>query len=103
MQGDFLKDYIEERALEIASYIIENQATVRQTARQFGVSKSTIHKDVTDRLSQINPQLAKEARKVLDFNKQERHIRGGLATREKYLHLHETSLHSEIQKERSSI
>ena len=86
MQGDFLKDYIEERALEIASYIIENQATVRQTARQFGVSKSTIHKDVTDRLSQINPQLAKEARKVLDFNKQERHIRGGLATREKYLH-----------------
>ena len=89
MQGDFLKDYIEERALEIASYIIENQATVRQTARQFGVSKSTIHKDVTDRLSQINPQLAKEARKVLDFNKQERHIRGGLATREKYLHLHE--------------
>ena len=97
MQGDFLKDYIEERALKIASYIIENQATVRQTARQFGVSKSTIHKDVTDRLSQINPQLAKEARKVLDFNKQERHIRGGLATREKYLHLHETSLHSEIQ------
>ena len=97
MQGDFLKDYIEERALEIASYIIENQATVRQTARQFGVSKSTIHKDVTDRLSQINPQLAKEARKVLDFNKQERHIRGGLATREKYLHLHETSLHPEIQ------
>ena len=103
MQGDFLKDYIEERALEIASYIIENQATVRQTARQFGVSKSTIHKDVTDRLSQINPQLAKEARKVLDFNKQERHIRGGLATREKYLHLHENSLHSEIQKERSAI
>ena len=97
MQGDFLKDYIEERALEIASYIIENQATVRQTARQFGVSKSTIHNDVTDRLSQINPQLAKEARKVLDFNTQERHIRGGLATREKYLHLHETSLHSEIQ------
>ena len=92
-----MKDYIEERALEIASYIIENQATVRQTARQFGVSKSTIHKDVTDRLSQINPQLAKEARKVLDFNKQERHIRGGLATREKYLHLHETSLHSGIQ------
>ena len=103
MQGDFLKDYIEERALEIASYIIENQATVRQTARLFGVSKSTIHKDVTDRLSQINPQLAIEARKVLDFNKQERHIRGCLATREKYLHLHETSLHSEIQKERSAI
>jgi putative DeoR family transcriptional regulator (stage III sporulation protein D) len=81
-----MKDYIAERAVEIAYYIIENQATVRQTAKQFGVSKSTIHKDVTDRLIQINPQLACEARKVLDRNKQERHIRGGLATREKYLH-----------------
>ena len=84
-----MKDYIAERAVEIAHYIIENQATVRQTAKQFGVSKSTIHKDVTDRLSQVNPQLAREARKVLDLNKQERHIRGGLATREKYLHIRE--------------
>lgn len=83
-----MKDYIEERALEIASYIIENKATVRQTAKQFGVSKSTIHKDVTERLTQINPSLAAEARKVLDLNKSERHIRGGLATREKYLHQH---------------
>ena len=82
-----MRDYIAERAVEIAYYIIENQATVRQTARQFGVSKSTIHKDVTDRLSQINPQLAREARKILDYNKQERHIRGGMATREKYLHM----------------
>ncbi len=82
-----MKDYIAERAVEIACYIIENQATVRQTAKQFGVSKSTIHKDVTDRLIQVNPQLAREARKVLDYNKQERHIRGGLATREKYLHM----------------
>ncbi|MGN1192042.1 MAG: sporulation transcriptional regulator SpoIIID [Dorea sp.] len=82
-----MKDYIEERALEIANYIIENKATVRQTAKQFGVSKSTIHKDVTERLSQINPALAAEARKVLDVNKSERHIRGGLATREKYLHM----------------
>ena len=82
-----MKDYIAERAVEIACYIIENQATVRQTAKQFGVSKSTIHKDVTDRLTQVNPQLAREARKVLDYNKQERHIRGGLATREKYLHM----------------
>ena len=81
-----MKDYIEERAVEIAYYIIENQATVRQTARQFGVSKSTIHKDVTERLSQINPVLAVQARKVLDVNKSERHIRGGLATKEKYLH-----------------
>lgn len=83
-----MKDYIEERAVEIAYYIIENQATVRQTAKQFGVSKSTIHKDVTERLIQINPLLAKAARKVLDMNKSERHIRGGLATREKYLHQH---------------
>ena len=81
-----MKDYIEERAIKIANYIIENNATVRQTARQFGISKSTVHKDVTDRLSQINPTLASEARKVLDINKSERHIRGGLATREKYLH-----------------
>lgn len=81
-----MKDYIEERAIDIANYIIENNATVRQTAKQFGISKSTVHKDVTDRLMQINPALAKEARKVLDVNKSERHIRGGLATREKYLH-----------------
>ena len=66
----------------------ENKATVRQTAVAFGVSKSTIHKDVTERLLQINPSLAGEARKVLDLNKSERHIRGGLATREKYLHQH---------------
>lgn len=84
-----MKDYIEERAVEIAYYIIENQATVRQTAKKFGVSKSTIHKDCTERLEQINPSLASEARKVLDVNKQERHIRGGLATKEKYLHQHE--------------
>ena len=83
-----MKAYIEERAVEIAYYIIEHEATVRQTAKQFGVSKSTIHKDVTDRLLAINPALAKEARKVLDRNKSERHIRGGLATREKYLHRH---------------
>ena len=64
-----MKDYIEERAMGIATYIIENNATVRQTAKAFGVSKSTVHKDVTDRLMQINPTLAKEARCVLDVNK----------------------------------
>ncbi len=83
-----MKDYIEERAIQIANYIIENNATVRQTAKEFGISKSTVHKDVTDRLTQLNPSLAAEARKVLDVNKSERHIRGGLATREKYLHQH---------------
>ena len=71
-----MKDYIEERAVEIANYIIENNATVRQTAKQFRISKSTVH------------TLAGEARKVLDTNKSERHIRGGMATREKYLHQH---------------
>ena len=83
-----MKDYIEERAMNIATYIIDYNATVRQTAKEFGISKSTVHKDVTDRLMEINPILAKEARKVLDVNKSERHIRGGLATREKYLHQH---------------
>ena len=86
-----MKEYIEERAIEIASYIIEKNTTVRQTARQFGVSKSTVHKDCTDRLAQVNPSLASKVRKILDVNKQERHIRGGLATREKYLHHQEES------------
>ncbi len=81
-----MKDYIEERAVEIANYIIETNATVRQTAKKFGISKSTVHKDVTDRLVRINPTLASRARLVLDVNKSERHIRGGLATKEKYLH-----------------
>lgn len=81
-----MKDYIEERAVEIASYIIETKATVRQAAKKFGISKSTVHKDCSDRLTGINPALAAEVRRVLDVNKAERHIRGGLATREKYLH-----------------
>ena len=84
-----VKDYIEERAVEIADYIIETKATVRQTAKKFGISKSTVHKDCTDRLLQINPAMARAVRSVLDINKQERHIRGGMATREKYLHLGE--------------
>ena len=83
-----MKEYIEERAIGVANYIIENNATVRQTAKQFGISKSTVHKDVTERLAQVNPALAAEARKVLDVNKSERHIRGGMATKEKYLHQH---------------
>lgn len=74
----------EKRAVKIAEFIVEHNATVRQAAKEFGIGKSTVHKDVTDRLSQINPALASKARKVLDINKSERHIRGGLATREKY-------------------
>ncbi len=81
-----MKAYIEERAIEIGTYIIDSNATVRQTAKKFGVSKSTVHKDVSERLTYINPVLAQEVRKVLDVNKAERHIRGGLATKEKYLH-----------------
>ena len=81
-----MKGYIEVRAVNIANYIIEENATVRQTAKRFGISKSTVHKDVTERLMQINPALASQARRVLDVNKSERHIRGGLATKEKYLH-----------------
>lgn len=81
-----MKEYIEERVLLIATYIIENDATVRQAAKHFGISKSTVHKDVAERLEQINPSLALEARKVLNVNKSERHIRGGMATKEKYLH-----------------
>ena len=81
-----MKSYIEERAIEIAKYIIEHNATVRQTAKEFGISKSTVHKDVTERLVKINPFLAARIRVVLDVNKAERHIRGGMATKEKYLH-----------------
>lgn len=80
-----MKTYIEERAIKIANYIIEQNATVRQTAREFGISKSTVHKDMTERLSELNPSLAAQVRKVLDVNKSERHIRGGMATKEKYL------------------
>ena len=81
-------DMLHERVIAVAGYKEENNATVRQTAKEFGISKSTVHKDVTDRLAAINPALAKQVRSVLDVNKSERHIRGGLATREKYLHQH---------------
>ena len=84
-----MKTYIEERAIEIANYMIENNATVRQAAKNFGISKSTVHKDVTERLEQVNPSLAAEASKVIDVKKSERDIRGGMATKEKYAHQHE--------------
>ena len=76
---------IEERAVELARYIIETKDTVRSTAKKFGVSKSTVHKDVSDRLLKINPILAKQVREILDENKAERHLRGGMATKLKYL------------------
>ena len=79
-----MKEYIEKRAMEIADYIIRERATVRQTARIYGVSKSTVHKDVTERLPKINPLKASQVKVVLDINKAERHIRGGKATKMKY-------------------
>ena len=76
---------IEDRATLLAHYIIETKDTVRSTAKKFGVSKSTVHKYVSDRLLKINPVLAKEVREILDENKAERHLRGGMATKLKYL------------------
>ena len=75
---------IEERACDLAVYIIENKATVRAAAKQFGISKSTVHKDLTERLKTVNPALYHQVRELLDINKAERHIRGGMATRKKY-------------------
>ena len=77
---------IEERAMELAQYIIDSKDTVRGAAKKYGISKSTVHKDVSERLLKINPALAHEVRIVLDENKAERHIRGGMATKLKYEH-----------------
>lgn len=80
---------IEERACTLARYIIDTKDTVRGAAKKFGISKSTVHKDVSQRLLNINYALALEVRKVLDENKAERHIRGGMATKLKYSHIEE--------------
>ena len=79
-----MKDYIEDRVLELAGYITETGSTVRAAAKKFKISKSTVHKDITERLKEINPALASEVKAVLDNNKAECHIRGGLATKHKY-------------------
>lgn len=79
-----MKDYIEERVMELANYILETNTTVRGAAKQFKISKSTVHKDITERLNELNPALALEVKHVLENNKAERHIRGGLATQQKY-------------------
>jgi len=79
-----LKDYIEKRTIELAKHIVENNATVRAAAKTFGISKSTVHKDLTTRLRHLDPDLFEAVRKLLDINKAERHIRGGNATREMY-------------------
>ena len=79
-----MPDTMEQRACELAVYMIETGATVRAAAQHFGISKSTVHKDLSQRLPQYNKYLYEQVRKVLDINKQERHIRGGMATRQKY-------------------
>ena len=79
-----MKGYIEERVVDFANYIIENEATVRSTAKHFNISKSTVHKDITQRLKHLNFSLYNEVKDVLDKNKAQRHIRGGLATKRKY-------------------
>lgn len=80
-----MRDYIWKRVLEVSQHIFRTKDTVRDTALLFGVSKSTVHKDVTERLPRVNPDLATRVKMVLEFNKAERHIRGGAATRQKYL------------------
>lgn len=82
-----MKDYIEERVINLANYIIDNNSTVRAAAKMFHISKSTVHKDITQRLAEIDQRMAQEVSSVLSINKAERHIRGGLATKEKYLKL----------------
>lgn len=84
-----MKGLPEERAVAAAEYIIENKATVRSAARRFGVSKSTVHKDVSERLSRISPPLFTEVKAVLEQNKRERHLRGGEATKQKYERIRE--------------
>lgn len=79
-----MKGNIEERAVSLAQYIIENKTTVRAAAAKFGISKSTVHKDISERLPQFNRGLYLQVRQVLDVNKAQRHIRGGMATRRKY-------------------
>lgn len=83
-----MADTIERRACELAVYIIETGATVRAAAKRFGISKSTVHKDLSQRLPQCNQQLYNQVRCILDTNKAQRHIRGGMATQKKYLQLH---------------
>ena len=79
-----MKGIVEERAVELGEYIIENKATVRSTAKRFGISKSTVHMDVSERLKKVNPHLYTQVKAILDVNKSQRHIRGGIATKLKY-------------------
>ncbi len=86
-----MKGIVEERAITLGEYIVSNNATVRETAKKFSVSKSTVHKDVTERLVKLNRTLSEEVRTVLNKNKAERHVRGGEATKRKYINMKESS------------
>ncbi|MGI6081892.1 MAG: sporulation transcriptional regulator SpoIIID [Limnochordia bacterium] len=79
-----MRDYIRKRVIDISRYIVDTQATVRQAAAVFGVSKSTVHKDMTERLPKVSKEMARRVKRILDRNKAERHIRGGEATKRKY-------------------
>ncbi len=83
-EGESVHDYIKERTIKIGKYIVETRKTVRVIAKEFGVSKSTVHKDLTERLPEINPELANEVKEILDYHKSIRHLRGGEATKMKY-------------------
>ena len=82
-----MKEYIERRVYQICDHILETGCTVRSAAEVFRISKSTVHKDLTERIAELNPEIAKQVKAVLDHNLSERHIRGGMATREKYLNM----------------
>lgn len=82
-----MQEYIQKRVLDICAHILETHATVRQAAQVFKVSKSTVHKDMTERLPSLNKNLAQEIKRILEYNKAERHLRGGEATRRKYKEL----------------
>jgi putative DeoR family transcriptional regulator (stage III sporulation protein D) len=92
-----LHDYIRERTIKVGEYFLETKSTVRAIAKTFGVSKSTVHKDLTERLPAINPELAEKVKEILEYHKSIRHIRGGEATKVKY------SQNAKIQKGRSSV
>ena len=85
--GRIMQEYIEKRVMDICAYILKTKATVRQTANEFGVSKSTVHKDMTERLPEINKEQYEAVRSILENNKAERHLRGGEATKQKYAHM----------------
>ncbi len=87
-----MKDYIEERTITLSEYIVENKATVRDTAKVFNISKSTVHKDASERIWEIDRALAQKVKEVLSFNKADRHLRGGNATKHKYETLKENKI-----------